>query len=191
MRNTIAFALGLSLVGCPLPQPIPDYPTGTVTPPRILVATATRPDESFIPVPANCATDVYLDLDGRIFYQESVTVEARWFVDYKKDVPSRYAIQNSVREVPANPDPLVLERSVPSFRFHPYGYPPPSELGLGPDPQAPGVLHVVELVVSNGFDPSPDAPEPNRSPASINGAARFEIQTYRWVFVNVGGLLCP
>ncbi len=36
--RTIAAALAaLGLAGCPIPQPLPDYPAGTITPPRILV----------------------------------------------------------------------------------------------------------------------------------------------------------
>jgi hypothetical protein len=117
-----------------------------------------------------------------------VAVEARWFVDYKKDNAGRYAIQNlnGLREVPPDPDKNVLTRKVPSFPFHPYGYSVPAELAGSTDPKAPGVVHVVELVVSNGFVTSPNAPEPNRTPAPT-----FEIQTYRWTFVNVAGLPCP
>jgi len=181
-----AIAASAALAGCPLPQPLPDYPAGTITPPRILATTTTRPSESIIPVPASCpGTAPAYELGARIFYQDNVTVEARWFVDYKKDVASRYGIRNTNREVPADPDPLVLERVVPGFTFQPYDYPPPQELGAGSDWKAAGVVHVVELVVSNGFDPSPTVAEPNRTPAVTDGAARFEIQTYRWVFVNV------
>lgn len=179
-----ALAAAAALVGCPLPQPLPDFPAGTVTPPRILAAT-TGSSASIILVPAGCATAPVFDLAARIFYLDNRLVEARWFVDYRKDVAIRTLIQNTNREVPANPDPLILERDVPPFEFHPYGYPAPEELGSFASPSAPGIVHVVELVVSNGFDPNPAAPEPNRTPAVIDGAARFEIQTYRWVFVHV------
>jgi hypothetical protein len=52
---------------------------------------------------------------------------------------------------------------------------------------APGIIHVVELVVSNGFAASPsDAQQPNRTPGTTaDGTTQFEIQTYRWAFVNV------
>lgn len=178
----------LALVGCPIPQPLPGYPAGTVTPPRILAATASMPDQALIPVPANCPGDQVFDLGATIFYQDSVAVEARWFVDYKKDNAGRYAIQNlnNLTEVPPDPNKNVLTRQVPGFPFHPYGYAVPAELGGSTDPKAPGVVHVVELVVSNGFDTSPDVLEPNRTPAPT-----FEIQTYRWTFVNVAGLTCP
>lgn len=186
-RAVAPLAAALLLAGCPLPQPLPDYPPGTVTPPRILAATTTRPAESIITVPAGCtgAPPAY-GLGARIFYPSNVTVEARWFVDYRKDLTQRTLIVNSTNtEVPADPDPTVLERVVPPLVFEPYDFQPPAELGLSPDPAQPGVVHVVELVVSNGFDPDPNAPEPNRTPGFTDGGARFEIQAFRWVFVNV------
>jgi hypothetical protein len=193
-RATLAAVALAVLAACFLPQPLPDYPPGTITPPRILVATATHADTSIVTVPANCeGGSPRYPLSARVFYQDSETVEARWFVDYKKDVAARWAIQNTFRDVLAHPEyPTILEREVPPFEFRPYDYPPPVELRLptGAPWSAPGIVHVVELVVSNGFDPSLGAPEPNRTPA-IDGLARFEIQTFRWVFVNVAELPCP
>jgi hypothetical protein len=123
-------------------------------------------------------------------------------------VQPRYAIHNpgNIEQVPPDPDPLVLERQVPTFPFSPYDFPPAAELGIGavasPN-SAAGIVHVVELVVSNGFATPPgDAEQPNRTPATTaDGTSQFEIQTYRWVFVNVpedatatctpGALGCP
>ncbi len=193
-RIVPAAAAAALLAACPLPQPLPDYPAGTITPPRILAASTTLPAESIIPVPAGCAVAPSYDLGARIFYGERVTLAARWFVDYQKDFPGRTSPQNPEDALPPDPNPLELQRSVPGFTFRPYGYFPPLELGAFPGPDAPGVVHVVELVVSNGFDPSPDALEPNRTPAVTGDGGRFEIQTYRWTFVNVtpGPLLpCP
>jgi hypothetical protein len=87
---------------------------------------------------------------------------------------------------------MQLERAVPTYVFAPYGFAPPAEMGTFPSPSAPGIVHVVELVVSNGFATSPeDAAQPNRTPGkSPDGASQFEIQNYRWVFVNVAGLPC-
>lgn len=189
--SLVAIALAASLGGCPLPQPLPDYPPGTITPPRVLSASTTSGTQSILAVPAGCPTAREYPLDARIFYQESVALEARWFVDYRTDVASRYAIQNPIREVPPDPDPLVLERWVPKFTFRPYDFPPPAELNGGfASWSDPGIVHVVELVVSNGFDTAATA-EPNRTPATTpDGATSFEIQTYRWTFVNVAGLAC-
>jgi hypothetical protein len=196
LRTAAALALAATLIGCPLPQPLPDYPAGTVTPPRILTGTPTRDGESILPVPAGCPTGPTYALAARIYYQDSVTkLAARWFVDYRPDVASRYAIQNANTEVPANSNSLLLERDVPGFTFRPYEYGPPSEAGGGTDPTAAGVVHVVELVVSNGFDADVNTAEPNRTPAVVPGSTtRFEIQTHRWVFVTVApsaAVPCP
>ncbi len=186
-----AIAIALALAGCPLPQPLPTYPAGTVTPPRILTAKASGSVNSLLLVPANCATAPAYDLEASIFYQESVTVVARWFVDYRTDVATRYAVQNaSNQDVPPGPDALVLERAVPPFRFSPYEFPPAGDLGIPagtpPYPGA-GIVHVVELVVSNGFaSPPDDDQQKNRTPAATpDGTSQFEIQTFRWVFVSV------
>ncbi len=206
--SVAAIAMTLALSGCPLPQPLPTYPAGTVTPPRILTEStaASAGVNSLVAVPAGCANAPSYALDARIFYQESVTVEARWFVDYKTDVQSRSTVRNTLTAVPPDPNALVLERQVPRFTFQPYGFPPATELGpaiANLPSDAPGIVHVVELVVSNGFATNPqDEQQPNRTPATTaDGTSHFEIQTYRWVFVNVpenpgatcdaGSLGCP
>lgn len=187
-RSTVAaIATTVALAGCPLPQPLPSYPAGTVTPPRIVSASTTSGVESIVTVPANCLTPPSYSLDAKIFYQESVTVEARWFVDYRTDSQDRSTVRNTIRAVPPDPNPLILERQVPTFTFSPYGFNPAAELaGTFASPTAPGVVHVVELVVSNGFaSPPGDALEPNRTPGTTADGGTFEIQTYRWMFVNV------
>ncbi len=204
-RSTVAaIATTIVLAGCPLPQPLPTYPAGTVTPPRVLAASTSAGVNSILPVPASCPTAPVYDLDARIYYQDSVAVEARWFVDYRTGTAyqQRQNIQNPVREVPPDPNQLILERQVPTFSFGPYGFAAPSELG-NVAASAPGVVHVVELVVSNGFAAPPDdAEQPNRTPGTTaDGTSQFEIQTYRWTFVNVpedpgagctpGALGCP
>jgi hypothetical protein len=204
-RAFLAGAAMLALAGCPLPQPLPSYPKGTVTPPRILMDGITFP-ESAIQVPSACsgAAPSY-DLAAQLIDSNvSETITVRWFVDYDR--------HNSSRCVPATPQ-VVLEapgdqasdptrRDVPPYRFVPYDH--AAELGGSTDPTAPGVLHVVELVVSNRFDPTTDdstlcTPEvvsglsPYRMPAS-EGGVLFETQTYRWVFLNVPaspGVPCP
>jgi hypothetical protein len=78
--------------------------------------------------------------------------------------------EDEITEVDPN-DPT--RRMVPTWTFAPYGYP---SYGGG-SPTADGALHIVELVVSNGFDP--EGVPTNRSPQP-----GFEIQLYRWVFLN-------
>ncbi len=193
-RTAALLALASALVGCPLPQALPDYPAGTVTPPRIVGGTATRDGESIIAVPAGCATAPSYALGAHIYYQNPVAVEARWFVDYRSDVADRNMYRSVSSVAPAS-GAQVLDQDAPVFTFRPYGYPPPQELGGGADPSAAGVVHVVELAVSNGFDSDVSLAQPNRTPALVPGStSRFELQTYRWIFVSVpasAAVPCP
>ncbi len=199
-----AAATLLLLAGCPLPQPLADYPAGTVTPPRILMDPLNQPQSTLL-VPAGCsgAAPGY-DLGAELVDNNTgETVTARWFVDYDR--------QNSARCVPAAPEEVITgpgdqaqdptRRKVSPYHFAPYDHDPATG---GTDPAAPGVVHVVELVVSNRFDATadevalcnPGVPAdtyPFRMPASENGV-HFETQIYRWVFVNVAPssvVACP
>jgi hypothetical protein len=171
-----ALAGALVLAGCPIPQAVPDYPAGTITPPRILTDSLTIP-EPIVFVPAGCASTEPgpgYDLGARLFDSDNIEqVQARWFVNY----PDR---EDPVIESPIPGDPDAFERTVPSFRFHPYRYAPPQ--GGGPPPHAvPDTIRVVELLVSNRFfSPPMDAPLPWRSPAP-----NFETQQQRWTFLLV------
>jgi hypothetical protein len=191
------------LAACPLPQPLPDYPAGTVTPPRILMDPLMQPS-SVTQVPASCtgAAPSY-DLSAVLVDDNtSETVTARWFVDYDH--------ANSERCTPARPEDVITgpgdqatnptHRQVPAYHFAPYDH--EAVLG-GTDRAGPGVVHVVELVVSNRFDSSTDVQGlctadvaadkfPYRMPAS-EGGTHFETQVYRWVFVQVSSatVLCP
>jgi hypothetical protein len=194
-RATIAGAALALLAGCPLPQPLPSYPAGSVTPPRILMDPLAG-GESIVRVPAGCTgTSPGYDLAAALIHTNtSETVTARWFVDYDR--------RNSLRCAPAVPQELIpgpgdnapdpTHREVSPYRFVPYDH--PAVIGSSSSPAAAGVVHVVELVVSNGFDPavddvglcSPDDPGtalPYRTPAR-NGDVQFETQAYRWVFVS-------
>ncbi len=205
MNRAIVLAafLPVLLAGCPLPQPLPDYPAGTVTPPRILMDPLTLA-QSMIQVPAGCGTAPSYPLAAKLIDDNtSETVTARWFVDYDH--------QNSERCAPAKPEDVITgpgdqasnptRRDVPPYRFAPYDHDP--VLG-GTIRSGPGVVHVVELVVSNRFDASaddvalctgdvPDDLFPYRMPA-VDGGTHFETQIYRWVFVNVpesDAVKCP
>ena len=177
---TLAAAL---LVGCPLPQPLPDYPEGQpVTPPRVVVDDTIRsvayPD-SVVRVPAGCPLEPVYPLSTSL--RDAITNEdvvVRWFVNYD--------LANQPTLTPEFEDPIVgagddaFDRETRTFEFPAYQY--ASVAGSGATRSA-GALHVVELVVSNGFDPSADSPTaelPYRKPK-----LGFEVQVYRWVFLTV------
>ena len=189
-RTAAALAAAAALAGCPIPQPLPDYPPGTITPPRILVDQIPVNGTAVRLVPANCATAPEYPLSASIHDTNNIeTIAARWFVNYD---PSFFPYYNPIHTdaVPPDPNPLVLTRAVPPsgpFIFQPYQHAPPMHApppatSFPPYPDA-GILRVVELVVSNGFDPAADAPPdplPNRTPL-----LGFETQVYRWVFLTV------
>jgi hypothetical protein len=197
-----ALAASVALAGCPLPQPLPDYPAGTITPPRILVdaiAVDGVPSnaQAVVLVPASCpGPEPTYPLTAEIYDTNTLEqVEARWFVNYSPSQLVYYTAWQS-DTIPPDPDPLVLTRTVPPrdpdtgeerpFQFRPYDYRPPAgaPAGVGPKYPEAGIVRVAELVVSNGFDPDavepPDAALPQRTP--LPG---FETQVYRWVFLTV------
>ena len=200
-RFALAALAATALAGCPLPQPLPDYPPGTITPPRILadgisIAGTSSNGQPIVLVPANCPTEPVYPLGAQVLDANTIEqVEARWFVNYHPQ-SGIHSLSWKSDVIPPDPDPLVLTRSVPPrnaetgaeepFAFHPYQYPPPYALPPTPGPPWPGsdIVRVVELVVSNGFDPAattwPAAALPNRAPRPS-----FETQVYRWVFLTV------
>ncbi len=189
-----ALALAGLLTGCPLPQPLAEYPKGTVTPPRILMDDIVH-GETIIHVPAGCtgAKPSY-DLAASLVDNDTTeAVTARWFVDYDRYNSARCveAIAQAVLPGPGDEAADPTHRTVPPYRFVPYDH--PAYAGATADPTGPGVVHVVELVVSNRFDVSADTNTlcvpgatgalPYRTPAH-DGDVQFETQTYRWVFVS-------
>lgn len=198
-----AAAVVLLLAGCPLPQPLPDYPPGAVTPPRILMDQLS-PREAVVRVPAGCATGPSFDLAASLVDTNTTeAVTARWFVDYEPHNNARCvpAVPQSVIQGPGDgvSDPTL--RQVPPYPFRPYDH--AAVVGGGSNPAAAGVVHAVDLVVSNRFDGAADLIElcapgsttafPFRT-AVRDGTVQFETQTYRWVFVNEtpsADLPCP
>lgn len=182
----LALLGGAALAGCPLPQPLPDYPPGTITPPRIQADGVEANRSAVRLVPAGCATAPQYELSAQIHDTTGLLVEARWFVNYDAE-NQFFPIQDD--SIPPNPDAADFTRTVPPggpLIFRPYLHPPPVGAPFSPGPpyRDPGILRVVEMVVAtNGFDPNADAPPvplPRRTPSPGN-----ETQVYRWVFLSV------
>ncbi|WP_242340008.1 MULTISPECIES: hypothetical protein [Anaeromyxobacter] len=188
MRRTARAAAIAAVVlsGCPLPQPLPDYPEGQpVTPPRIVVDDTVRAvlqPESIVRVPAGCPREPVFPLGATL--RDAITNEAvvaRWFVNYDPTNRPSLAVQQA-NDILAPGDGTVdpTLRETPAFQFPAYQYP---SAGGSAAAGTAGALHVVELVVSNGFDPNADV-------ATATSAYRkpklgFEVQVYRWVFLTV------
>jgi hypothetical protein len=180
-------ALPILLVGCPIPQGLPEYPdSGTVAPPRIR-ADATAPVDTLILVAPDCING------GPVFQLSSVLVddntlekvEARWFLDYDPGTLRRLPLVTE--EIPGPDDGVTRTRPVTAFPFNPYEADPAS------DPQGfrdGGGVHVMELVVSNGFAPEPGAGEPPLERPWRTPLPNFETQAFRWVFHYGPGGTC-
>lgn len=176
-------ALAPALAGCPIPQPLPDYPKGQpVTPPRIVVDDTVRRvayPETVVRVPAGCAVEPVYPLDANLRDVTSEPFAVRWFVNYDpKSQPTFVPQQRDDVQSVSGSDLRQLPRPFP---FPPYQYAPAA--GSATAGAEPGALHVVELVVSNGFDGNADSASaalPYRTPL-----LGFEVQVYRWVFLTV------
>jgi hypothetical protein len=194
-------AAPLLLAGCPLPQALPEYNAGGNTPPRILVDQISGDGNPIVFVPAGCTTTApafYLSANI-VDTNPTESVDSRWFVNFDPRVTLNRTWVQEVA-IPPNADTTNLIRSVPRFSFSPYDFgPAPGAPSVAPVPRAggaswypqDGILRVVELVVSNGFDPAivGTAPLSNRAPKP-----GFETQVHRWVFLTVpesAAVPCP
>jgi hypothetical protein len=184
--HAAALVAAAALVGCPLPQPLPAYPdSGRITPPRIDVSSVS-PAEAVVLVPTGCPGDTIYQLQAKVLDDNTAeAIDARWFVDYQPKFPDWQPAQADRIQPPQGQDPTTLQRirDVPAFKF----------IAYGPDSAFQPVvnqLHVVDLVVSNGFAPEPATPFPFRTPLP-----NFEVQLYRWAFFYVApgtqGANCP
>jgi hypothetical protein len=187
-RALAALAGSVLLAGCPIPQAVPDYPPGSITPPRILMDQLPGADQRLIFVPAGCtSTHPTYQLSATLDDPNTLElVQARWFVNYDADLPARY---NPAEEAPIpGTSGGLTTRTVPTWTFDAYGgYGTATDPAMG-NPTLNGELQIVELVVSNGFDDTATA-LPKRTPQ-----VGFETQVYRWVFFTKnpeGPLTCP
>jgi hypothetical protein len=109
----------------------------------------------------------------------SEAVDYRWFVDYDPAVQPGYMPLARGTLDPPTAEPFTLRPVKPDFVVRPADFTPASG------------THVLELVVSNGFDQRPDLeqgllPLPYRTPLS-DAQNRYEVQSHKWVFVPVPG----
>jgi len=188
--RTAFLLLGALLCGCPLPQPIPETgKSGPITPPRVVAddtIQAVRLPQTVVEVPAGCSTAPSYVLGAPLRDPNTTEpVVARWFVNYDpRQLPNPSVVVQQEDDIPA-PDASADEptlRQTPTFTFAPYAWSTASGTGGG-DGSVEGALHVVELVVSNGFDTAFDlstAARPFRKPL-----LNFEVQVFRWVFLTV------
>jgi hypothetical protein len=175
-RAAAAVALAIVLAGCPLPQPLPDYPPGTITPPRILTDRIVYSDRTVVDVPAECAVHPTFPLSARLVDVITIeTVRARWFVNYDPALPARNMPAQQV-DIPGSNDTTATERAVPAWTFDAYG-------GYGT------ATNPANGDVSNSFDDSATS-LPNRT-----ATPGFETQVYRWVFATKApdgvNVVCP
>jgi hypothetical protein len=178
-------ALLLALAGCPLPQTLPEYPTGgTITPPRILSDQVT-PSDTVILVSASCpaSPEPVFTLSARLVDENTYEkVEARWFVDYDPARASTVTPVPPIQIIDGPSDGVTIERILGDFVFRPYGFDP---LGIEQAFRDGGGAHIVELVVSNNFAPEPAPPAANSRPWRTplrTPTQSFETQVFRWVF---------
>ncbi len=167
----VVASVAVGLAACPLPQPLASVSHidggTTKTPPRVEVASVV-PGDALVRISPSCSTPPVFSLAVSLVDDDTTeVVSARWFVDYATDQASS-APQFS-EDVPGPEDPTLTTRALTPFRFRPYDYGAPAALGV----------HVVELVVSNGFYPlfTDGLPLPNRT-----AEPGFETQVFRWAF---------
>ncbi len=166
----------LLLAACPLPQSVPSVPPGSVTPPRIVENATLSPAGTTVAFDPSCSTAQHFTVTATVADENfSEVVEYRWFVDYDPTIPTQPKFESGQLN-PPDVEPFTT-RLVPPLDFRP---------GFGAGGNA---LHVLELVVSNGFDKSTDQsvlPLPYRTPLS-NAQNSYEVQSHKWVFVPVAG----
>jgi hypothetical protein len=171
---TVAAAgLALALAACPLPQPVPDVGRvdgGTVPTPHILPESAV-PSETVVFVNSACRTPPVFSVSATVEDANTIeTVTARWFVDYGIDGTAlTMSPQGGEAQVLPSQDANDPLRPLDPFLFRPYQF--------GKDVP----LHVLEVVVSNGFLPLNDSTPPLNRAAPLP----FEAQAFRWVFQYV------
>jgi hypothetical protein len=172
-RRRVSIALSTAALlaalaaGCPLPQPMAEVARidgGTISPPRI-VAESAVPTDTIVLVSRGCSTALF-SLGVEVEDVDTTeAVAARWFVDFRPDV-----MQVPLEQpVPAANDPTNPIRVVQPYAFQ----------ALPTSTSTP--LHVVEVVISNAFQPI----STTSSQQNLSAQPGFETAVFRWVFQYV------
>jgi hypothetical protein len=182
-RRLVLLAALCGLAGCPLPQPVAEYPaTGTIAPPRIKIADVTPIDTFVLVDPVTCTDPIFTLSATLVDDNTTEEVVARWFLDYDPaDLTHQVPIHEEQIPPPPTGTPDPRARDVEPYLFQAYL--------LTPAP-VDGDVHVIELVVSNGFAPEPTPPPPSGWRPYRTPATNFETQLFRWVFRYVPGGAC-
>ena len=168
----------LLLAACPLPQSVPSVPPGSVTPPRIVEDASLTPAGTTVPFDPTCPVAQSFTVTVTVADENfSEAVDYRWFADYDPASQARYTPLGQGTLDRPEVEPFTLRPVKPDFVLRPAQVPP-----------ATGT-HVLELVVSNGFDQRADQTQlalPYRTPIS-DPKNRYEVQSHKWVFAPVPG----
>jgi hypothetical protein len=159
-------ALAASLSACPLPQPLAEVARtdGGVSTPVILPETA-APAETTVLVKPDCVPPAQFTLSATVQdFDTDEAVEARWFLNWRPDSAGLIADEFVPASLDAN-DPL---RPIPPIAFQPTAFGAPPAVAL----------HVVEVVVSNGFLGIDNGTQPFQRAAT----PPFQTHSFLWVF---------
>jgi hypothetical protein len=175
-RLALAALATSALGGCPLPQPLPG--AGKAATPLRIYITSVVPGASAIPFDPACPGGAQFQLGGEVVDEDvEEQVEARWFVDYDP-VSQQRSTPFGSETLPPPQDQEQTHRPLASFAFRPGDFDAP--------PPFTTLVHVVEVVISNGFLPQAP-PSPNGGLTNRLTDPAHEIQLFRWVFEPVPG----
>jgi hypothetical protein len=167
LAGGIALA-GLSLVACPLQTPLPGFTLPAdagVRPPRIVMDTAS-PADTVVDAKLGCTS---IKLRASVKHENvDEGFEARWFIDYKP-IPQLTGYQFPPESVEASRDPSKFEYALHEFTYDAHF-------------SALGEVHVVEVVVSNGFADQTTLAD-GGAVGLLNREVKrgWEAQSFRWV----------
>ena len=177
-------AAGLAVVGaaalvgaCPLPQPLPGVGTvdaGVIAaPPFVETSTAvpTLPATAYGP-PSACGGGADFVVSASVVdYNTTEQDEVRWFLDYDPTTQVGINLFYGPELLPAPSNATVIVRVPSPVHFRPSDY----------DTAVPR-SHVLEMAVSNGFQPVTTEPSLDGGMPNVEPAPGYGVQVFRWTF---------